>query len=151
MSYDKTLAKGFKVMKLHHLKYKKNYRAFILNLVDQDAQEDEIKLIDDKAKITFLFDRFYSEYEWRVKQAGKRQAMIDWLSGLALSLPCYNGEVIDLAIEMGSINDNPSDQLIDRVLENYFPFMASIVLDMEKEINVFADPLNQPAFLFERA
>ena len=77
--------------------------------------------------------------------------MIDWLSGLALSLPCYNGEVIDLAIAMGSIDENPSDQLIDRVLANYFQFMASIVLDMEKEINVFVDPLNQPAFLFERA
>jgi hypothetical protein len=129
-------------MKLHHLKYKKNYRAFILDQIDGD---------NDKAKIRFLFDKFYSEYEWRVKQAGKRQAMIDWLSGLALSLPCYNGEIIDLAIDMGSINENPSDQLIDRVLENYFPFMASIILNMEKEINVFADPLNQPAFLFERA
>jgi hypothetical protein len=129
-------------MKLHHLKYKKNYRAFILDQIDGD---------NDKAKIRFLFDKFYSEYEWRVKQAGKRQAMIDWLSGLALSLPCYNGEIIDLAIDMGSINENPSDQLIDRVLENYFPFMASIILDMEKEINVFAYPLNQPAFLFERA
>jgi hypothetical protein len=138
-------------MKLHHLKYKKNYRAFILNLVDQDAQEDEIKLIDDKAKIRFLFDRFYSERSNDIKRNGKRQAMIDWLSGLALSLPCYNGEIIDLAIEMGSIDDNPSNQLIDRVLANYFPFMASIVLDMEKEINVFADPINQPAFLFERA
>lgn len=129
-------------MKLHHLKYKKNYRAFILDQIDGD---------NDKDKIGFLFDKFYSEYEWRVKQAGKRQAMIDWLSGLALSLPCYNGEIIDLAIEMGSIDDNPSDQLIDRVLANYFPFMANIVLDMEKEINVFVDPLNQPAFLFERA
>tara|TARA_R110002050_G_scaffold255698_1_gene394442 strand:+ start:274 stop:690 length:417 start_codon:yes stop_codon:yes gene_type:complete len=138
-------------MKLHHLKYKKNYRAFILDIIDQDAKEDEIKLIDDKAKIRFLFDRFYSERSYDIKRKGKRQAMIDWLSGLALSLPCYNGEVIDLAIEMGSIDDNPSDQLIDRVLANYFPFMASIVLDMEKEINVFADPLNQPAFLFERA
>jgi hypothetical protein len=138
-------------MKLHHLKYKKNYRAFILNLVDQDAQEDEIKLIDDKAKIRFLFDRFYSERSYDIKRKGKRQAMIDWLSGLALSLPCYNGEVIDLAIAMGSIDENPSDQLIDRVLANYFQFMASIVLDMEKEINVFVDPLNQPAFLFERA
>lgn len=138
-------------MKLHHLKYKKNYRAFILNLVDQDAQEDEIKLIDDKAKIRFLFDRFYSERSNDIKRNGKRQAMIDWLSGLALSLPCYNGEIINLAIEMGSIDDNPSDQLIDRVLANYFPFMASIILDMEKEINVFADPINQPAFLFERA
>jgi len=138
-------------MKLHHLKYKKNYRAFILDIIDQDAKEDEIKLIDDKAKIRFLFNRFYSERSYDIKRKGKRQAMIDWLSGLALSLPCYNGEIIDLAIAMGSIDENPSDQLIDRVLENYFPFMASIILDMEKEINVFADPLNQPAFLFERA
>ena len=141
-------------MKLHHLKYKKNYRAFILDIIDQDAKEDEIKLIDDKAKIRFLFDRFYSEYEWRVKQAGKRQAMIDWLSGLALSLPCYNGQVIDLAIEMGSIDDNPSDQLIDRVLANYFPFMASIVLDMEKDIlepeNMALYPIGHAAFLVER-
>ena len=102
-----------------------------------------------------MFDRFYSEYEWRVKQVGKRQAMIDWLSGLALSLPCYNGEVIDLAIEMGSIDDNPSDQLIDRVLANYFPFMASIVLDMEKDIlepeNMALYPIGHPAFLVEKA
>lgn len=140
-------------MKLHHSKYKKNYRAFILDHIDHDHNGNELKT--DKAKIRFLFDRFYSEYEWRVKQVGKRQAMIDWLSGLALSLPCYNGEVIDLAIEMGSIDDNPSDQLIDRVLANYFPFMASIVLDMEKDIlepeNMALYPIGHPAFLVEKA
>ena len=140
-------------MKLHHSKYKKNYRAFILDHIDQDYDGNELKT--DKAKITFLFDRFYSEYEWRVKQVGKRQAMIDWLSGLALSLPCYNNEVIDLAIEMGSIDDNPSDQLIDRVLANYFTFMASIVLDMEKDIlepeNMALYPIGHPAFLVEKA
>ena len=133
-------------MKLHHLKYKKNYRAFILDQINGD---------NDKDKIRFLFDKFYSEYEWRVKQAGKRQAMIDWLSGLALSLPCYNGEIIDLAIAMGSINENPSDQLIDRVLENYFPFMASIILDMEKDVlepeNMALYPIGHSAFLVERA
>lgn len=135
-------------MKLSTAKYKKNYRAFILDHIDQDYNGNELKT--DKAKIRFLFDRFQSEYGWRIDQVGKRQAMIDWLSGLALSLPCYNGEVIDLAIEMGSIERNPSDKIIDRVLDNYWPFMAGIILDMEKEINVFLDPINQPAFLFER-
>jgi hypothetical protein len=72
------------------------------------------------------------------------------MAGIALSLPCYNGEIIDLAIAMGSIDENPSDKTIDRVLENYWSFMAGIILDMEKEINVFVDPINQPAFLFER-
>jgi len=135
-------------MKLSTAKYKKNYRAFILDHIDQDYRGNELKT--DKAKIRFLFDRFNSEYGWRIDQVGKRQAMIDWLSGLALSLPCYNGEVIDLAIEMGSIERNPSHRTINRVLDNYWSFMAGIILDMEKEINVFVDPINQPAFLFER-
>ena len=135
-------------MKLHHSKYKKNYRAFILDHIDQDYSGNELKT--DKAKIRFLFDRFYGEYGWHIDQVGKRNAMINWLSGLALPLPCYNGEVIDLAIEMGSIERNPSDKTIDRVLDNYWPFMAGIILEMEKEINVFLDPFNQPAFLFER-
>ena len=118
-------------MKLHHSKYKKNYRAFILDHIDQDYNGNELKT--EKAKIRFLFDRFNSEYGWRIDQVGKRQAMIDWLSGLALSLPCYNGEVIDLAIEMGSIERNPSHRIINRVLDNYWPFMAGIILQMEKE------------------
>jgi hypothetical protein len=140
-------------MKLHHTKYKLNYRSFILDHIEED--HDGNALVTQNDKIRFLFDRFYSEFNWRVKQAGKRQAMIEWLSGLALSLPCYNGEIIDLAIEMGSIDDNPSDKLIDKVVENYFPFMASIVLEMEKDIldpeNRAVYPIGHPAFLVERA
>ena len=118
-------------MKLSTAKYKKNYRAFILDHIDQDYSGNELKT--DKAKINFLFDRFYGEYGWHVKQVGKHNAMINWLSGLALSLPCYNGEIIDLAIQMGSIDENPTDKIIDRVLDNYWSFMAGIILQMEKE------------------
>ena len=140
-------------MKLHHTKYKLNYRSFILDHIEKDHNGNA--LVTQNDKIRFLFDRFYSEFNWRVKQAGKRQAMIEWLSGLALSLPCYNREIIDLAIQMGSIDDNPSDKLIDKVVENYFPFMAGIVLEMEKDIldpeNRAVYPIGHPAFLVERA
>jgi len=57
-----------------------------------------------------------------------------WLSGIALPIATYNSEIIDLAIEMGSIDENPNDKLIDRVLENYYPFMANMILEMEREL-----------------
>ena len=53
---------------------------------------------------------------------------------MALPIATYNSEIIDLAIEMGSIDENPSDNLIDRVLDNYYPFMANMILEMECEL-----------------
>ena len=123
--------KGIKIMKLHHTKYKKNYRAYIL---DHITDKNGNKLNTEQEQIDRLFSRFYSEYEWNIDLHGKRRAMIEWLQGLAIPFACYNNEIIDLAIEMGSIDENPSDKLCERVIDNYFPFMANIILDMEKQI-----------------
>lgn len=119
-------------MKLHHTKYKKNYRNYILNYIVENYEGNKIKT--DKDKIAFIFNRFYNECSYSIKHQGKRQAMTEWLSGLAIPFACYNNEVIDLAIEMGSIEENPSDKIIDKVLEGYFPFMANIILSLENEI-----------------
>ena len=54
-----------------------------------------------------------------------------WLSGLALDLPYYYDEIIQLAKDMGSIDSNAPEKVIDRVLENYWEFMANIILSME--------------------
>ena len=118
-------------MKVHHTKYKPRYEAYILDHINEDYDGNALETRQQKIK--HLFHRFNSEYGWRIEQVGKRQAMIDWLSGLAISFACYNGEIIDLAIEMGSIDENPNDQLICRVLEGYFPFMANIIIGMESE------------------
>ena len=57
--------------------------------------------------------------------------MVEWLAGLALSMPFYNDDIIDFAIEMGSIDDNPTERQKDKIIENYFPFMANVLLTME--------------------
>lgn len=119
--------------KLHHTKYKENYKKYILDSVNN---EDET-LTTDKEKINYIFDRFYSEYYFGniSLRYGKQKAMADWLAGLSLNLPYYNSEIIELAIGMGSINDNPNDRLQNKVLENYWEFMANIILGFEpKEI-----------------
>ena len=117
-------------MKLHHTQYKKNYRTYILDhITDQNGNP----LKTDQEKIDRLFDRFESEYDWHIEHEGYFQALVSWLQGLAIPFACYNHEIIDLAIEMGSIDENPSDKLCGRVVDGYFQFMANIIYGLRKE------------------
>jgi len=113
--------------KLHHTKYKANYKRYILDRVNND----NYTLTKDEEKIEYIFNRFYSEYDWNIQRYGKYKAMSEWLSGLALDLPYMSYEIIELAENMGSIDSNPTDKVINKVLENYWSFMANIILSME--------------------
>ena len=101
-------------MKLHHTEYKKNYINYLL--------------AENECTINDIFKRFNDEYGWRIKQAGERVAMVEWLQGLALVMPYYYDDIVQLAIDMGSIEENPSEKLKDKIQENYFEFMANIIL-----------------------
>ena len=116
--------------KVHHTKYKPRYKQYILDGINDDGWGNA--LIDRREKIAYIIDRFHNEYE--IPRQGKPKALAEWLSGIALPIATYNSEIIDLAVEMGSIDENPSDTLIDRVLENYYPFMANMILEMEREL-----------------
>lgn len=119
-------------MKLHHTKYKDNYKRFILSTIETDINDKPIsKYID---KVDYLFKRFYSEYGFMIPKVGKQKAISEWLSGLALNLPYYYNDIVELAIKMGSINPNPSDSLRNKVEQNYWNFMANIILEIEKDI-----------------
>jgi len=115
--------------KLHHTEYKKNYKNYILSTIDEDVEGNPIT--SDTDKIKYIFDRFNSEYGWRVNQVGKIAAMIDWLQGLALNIEFYNDAIINLAVRLGSIDEHPSEKLQDKVIENYWNFMAKIILSFE--------------------
>ena len=115
--------------KLHHTEYKKNYKNYILSTIEEDTNG---KLITtDQEKINYIFDRFNFEYGWNIQRVGKFKAMSEWLSGLALDIEYYNDAIVDLAIKMGSIDPNPNDKLKDKVANNYFDFMANIILGFE--------------------
>ena len=116
-------------MKLHHTEYKKNYKKYILNCIELDCEEKELKT--DQEKINYIFDRFNSEYGWNIERVGKHQAMIEWLQGLALDIEYWNDNIVPLAIKLGSIDENPSEKLKTRVINNYWSFMANIILGFE--------------------
>jgi len=117
-------------MKLHHTEYKKNYKTYILECISNEYDLINKDLSDDE-KINYIFDRFYNEYGFQIDRVGKQKAMSDWLSGLAINIPYTYNDIIELAVSMGSIDENPSEALQDRVCENYWSFMANVILSFE--------------------
>ena len=63
-----------------------------------------------------------------VPRVGKQKALSEWLQGLALDLPFYYQDIVELAVNMGSIDPEPSDKVIQRVEQGYWDFMANIIL-----------------------
>lgn len=123
--------------KLHYTKYQENYKNYILDCID--SEDDLInKELTKEEKIKYLFDRFYSEYGFMVERVGKQKAIAEWLSGLAIHIPYTNNDIIELAKNMGSVNQNLSTVQEDRITENYFNFMAYMVLLLEDEIKEVA-------------
>ena len=114
--------------KVHHTVYKPRYEAYILDLVT-DYNGDELPTRE--AKIEQLFKRFYSEYGYLVPLHGKQPSMAQWLQGLALDIEYYSQDIVELATRFGSIDANPSAKLEAKVIENYWKFMANIILGME--------------------
>ena len=115
--------------KLHHTEYKKNYKQYILSTIETDTNDQPITT--EREKINYIFNRFNSEYDWNIKRIGKQKALAEWLSGLALPIAFYNYDILKLAIDMGSIDSNPSDQTIQRVQSGYYDFMSNIILALE--------------------
>ena len=115
--------------KLHHTEYKKNYKNYILSTIEED--EEGKPLTTDQEKINYIFNRFNSEYGFMIERVGKQKAISEWLSGLALDLPFYYNEIVDLAVKMGSIDPNPNDKLRERVEQGYWDFMAYIIMSFE--------------------
>jgi|11BtaG_2_1085332.scaffolds.fasta_scaffold204608_1 hypothetical protein len=118
--------------KVHHTKYKPLYKQYILDRIKDDGWGSA--LTDRREKIAYIMHRFHNEYGHEIPRQGKPKALAEWLSGCALPIPVYNGDIVDLAIEMGSIDENPSDKVINSVLQNYYHFMSLMIFEMEREL-----------------
>jgi hypothetical protein len=123
--------------KLHYTKYQENYKDYILDCIDS---EDSLinKELTKEEKIKYLFNRFYSEYGFMVERVGKQNAIAEWLSGLAINIPYSYFDIIELAKNMGSVEYNLSKVQEDRICENYWNFMAYMILLLEEEIKEVA-------------
>jgi hypothetical protein len=115
--------------KLHHTEYKKNYKNYILSTIETDGEDKPLKT--EKEKIDYIFNRFNSECGWNIERVGEQKALAEWLSGLALNIEYYDDAIVDLAIKLGSINSDPSNKLRTQVSQNYWNFMANVILSFK--------------------
>ena len=127
-------------MKLHYTKYHENYKNYILDCLND---EDDLigKNLSREEKIKYLFNKFDSEYGWKIgrtKNDTKQNVIAEWLSGLAINIPYLYCDIIGLAKDMGSVEFILSSVQEDRICQNYWNFMAYMILLLEKEIKEVA-------------
>ena len=76
-------------------------------------------------RIAYAHDRFRSEYKWAIATMGEQRACEEWLQGLALPIAFYNHDIIELAKSWGSIPQDATARQEDKIIDNYWRFMAA--------------------------
>ena len=102
----------------------KFYENYIIDAIDSDAYD--VKTTTKKEKLQFLKDTFRSEYGFAISRMGEVNAFKEWIQGLpsVFNIPFQNYEILQLAKKSGSLPQNATEKQEDRVLDNYWNFMA---------------------------
>lgn len=100
-------------------------KRYILDHVDSSGYD--VVTESDAQRIRFLKDCFESEYGWRVKQAGRQQALADWFAGLpsACTVAFSNHEILELARSWGRLDDNATVAQEQKILDTWFQLIAA--------------------------
>ena len=118
-----------------------NTKAFeyILNCIDGEGYGKI--LFTDKDKLQFLADTFKSEYCFteNLKYYGSYSKTFEnWLMGLpsCFNVDFENYEVLRIAKIWGSIPENATEKQEDKILGNWFSFIANKTFQLMKRHNV---------------
>jgi hypothetical protein len=99
-------------------------KRYIISTIQEDAEAN------NQTPIEYIRSRFESEYGWRIKQAGRQTAMIDWLQGLAIPIAFSYFDILTLAKQWGSLPTPAAVKQEDKILDNYCRFMAAKTLQL---------------------
>ena len=100
-------------------------KAYIIDAIDCEYVETKTGLSVDA--IAALKRTFYAEYGWNVEQQGEQKALAEWLQGLpsAINIDFYNHDILKLAVKWGSIPENATEKQEDKIINNWFNFIAN--------------------------
>lgn len=118
---------------------KNGYKQFIIDSIVMDDPDQDYS---NEEKLQFLFQMFESEKSWFLKPENMRrlntryqQVLIDWLQGPPshLKIPFRYCEQLELAKKYGSLPENPTEKQEGKIIENYYPFMSNLILQLGKQ------------------
>jgi hypothetical protein len=128
----------------------KTVKEYIINCIDSDGYDIPLDLMREahalnipfeeytKGKLQFLYDTFIIEYGWSIPAHGEVGAFREWTQGLP---SCFNIEftnhgILVLAETWGSIPANATERQKDKILENWFNFIAVKTFQLFKKYKI---------------
>lgn len=111
--------------KLTGRELKKFYAQIFVDAIQSTEGGEDL---EGKDAFAFAYDKFLGEMGWQVSREGMQRAVRDWLQGLALNIPFNNHEILQLAQQTGHLPESPTEHQEDKILEEYWDFMASTFL-----------------------
>ena len=117
----------------------KNYEqenAYIISCINADGYDKAPETVQEK--LQFLRDTFKAEYGWNIERIGFQNALREWLAGLpsACTIEFYNHEILQLARKWGSLPENATERQEDKILGNYWNFMAVRIIGLFKQYKI---------------
>ena len=120
---------------------RKATQKYLLEQIDLTGYQDEngndyiMESMREDEKLAAARRIFESEMGWLIRRLGqnqKRKACSDWLAGLCSAVPIAFTycDIIELAYETGGLKKNSTEKDEDRICENYFPYMASNLVEL---------------------
>lgn len=108
-------------------------RETIFRYILDSVRDCEAEDMNDSDKAAYLWARFESEYNYadnRERIPNLQARVAEWLSGLAIGIEYTNAGIVALAEEWQG--RKLSDKQAERVINNYFSFMAFKVMQLCK-------------------
>lgn len=119
---------------------KKHAFKYILDSIDGDGYG--VQLTTDKQKIDFVFNTFMSEYKYSInnglsiRKVGIQTIFADYLAGLpsCINIEFRNFYILEMAKQWGSIPENATEKQEDKILSNWFAYIATNFFQLKNKL-----------------
>lgn len=115
---------------------KKHAFKYILDSIDGDGYG--VQLTTDKEKIDFVYNTFVNEYAHQISYYGgnKQRAFREYLAGLpsCINIEFRNYYILEMAKQWGSIPENATERQEDKIISNWFAFIATNFFQLKNKL-----------------
>lgn len=109
---------------------------YILNAIDGENYGKTFA--SDEDKVRFVMETFKDEYGWSVSRIGLIPSFREWLMGLpsSINIDFENYRIIEIAKEWGSLPQDATDRQEDKIINNWFNFIANKFFQLAKRYKI---------------
>lgn len=114
---------------------------YMLDAINEDLKLNynlESEPTTDRERVQFVLDTFKSEYGWNIQRYGLQGAFKEYLMGLpsVIHIDFENYKILELAKKWGSLPENPTERQEDKIIKNWFNFIAVKFFQLCKRLKV---------------